>query len=104
MADLPNKQETEAFQKAADQLRSDLESGFAFVEGQRYTQAALGITLEERMDQQIERLVGKPPNRPCTLDRLKRMKAKLDAGVEKARAMAPEMFVEPDPNKNVNTR
>lgn len=100
----PQKQEAEAFKKQADELRTDLQAGYSFVEGSRYTDTAAAYTVEEAMDRYIERVSGKPPFRPSTLDRLKTMRAKLVAAVEKAKRISPEAFAASRKDDNVNTR
>ena len=99
----PNKQETEAFQKQADQLREDLGAANAFVEGQKLTQTATAYTVEDAMDAFIERMSGKPPQRPNALERLAQMKASMDAAILKTKAIKPEAFVQADEN-SVNTK
>ncbi len=100
----PQKQEAEAFQKQADEIRHDLERGYAFVEGRRYTEAAEAFTIEEAMDRFIERMSGKPPLRPNELEKIAAMRARVITAVEKAKNITPETFAKARSDVNVNTR
>lgn len=100
----PKKQETEAFQKQADEIRRDLENGYAFVEGHRYTETAAAFTIEEGMDRFIERMTGKPPFRPNELDKIQAVRSRVLAAVEKAKTISPEAFIKANAESNVNTR
>jgi len=98
-----NKQETEAFQKQADELREALNNAYGFVEGQKYSQAAAMFTIEDAMDQFIERMSGSPPFRPNELERLAKVKAKMDEAIERVKNISPESFIKADAASNVNT-
>lgn len=98
-----NKQETEAFQKQADEIREALGNAYGFVEGQKHSQAAAMFTIEDAMDQFIERMAGKPPFRPNELERLAKIKAKTDEAVERVKGISPESFITSDGSSNVNT-
>lgn len=100
----PKKQETEAFQKQAEEIRTALANGNAFVEGSAYTDSLATFTIEEAMDRNIERLTGKPPFRPNELDRLLTVKNRVLNAVEKAKSIRPEDFLKADESTNVNTR
>ena len=100
----PSKQETEAFQKQADQLRIDLGAANVFVEAQKLTQTASAFTIEDALDGFIERMSGKPPLRPNALERIAQMKSSLDVAIAKTKAISPESFVQANEETNVNTR
>lgn len=100
----PSKQETEAFQKQADQLREDLGNANVYVEAQKLTQTASAFTIEDALDGFIERMSGKPPLRPNALERIAKLKSNLDAAIAKTKSISPESFVKANAETNVNTK
>lgn len=104
MANQPVAEVKDDFQNEADKLRTDVHNAYAFVEAQRFTQSFASFTVEEAMDQFVERMVGKDTQtRPNAVNRVKNVLARVEAAVEKIKAMPPEAFRQSSQNSDVNT-
>ena len=104
MANQPVAEVADDFQNEADKLRVDVHNAYAFVEGQRFTQSFASFTVEEAMDAFVERLSGKDTQvRPNAINRVKNVLARVEAAVEKIKAMPPESFRQGDATTDVNT-
>ena len=86
------------------ELRQDIGNAYAAVKGSELSKGFASVTFEELLDQQIERISGKSfDQRPNELERVDKTEQRLLAAVEKIRALPPEFFRRPDPNKDVNS-
>lgn len=86
------------------ELRQDIGNAYASVKGSELSKSFASITYEELLDQQIERISGQSfDQRPNEMERIDKTEQRLLAAIEKVRALPPEVFRRPDPNKDVNT-
>lgn len=96
--------EDDSRQNQANEYREVLANAYAFVEGQKMTQSFSALTPEDFYDRFVERISGKDTqSRPNVLNRIAKIKNELKASVEKIKALPPEAFRRPNPEKDVNT-
>jgi hypothetical protein len=96
--------EDNKFQDQANELREDLSNAYAFIEGQRFTQAISVFTPEDAMDQFIERISGKDTiARPNAINRIKNIEARVLAAVTRIKSMPDGAFRRKDSSTDVNT-
>jgi hypothetical protein len=86
-------------------IREHLNNAYAAVEGQKAVQSFSAFTFEDALDQQIERIAGASTDtRPNELDRVSRVESDVVAAVAQVKALPPNAFVEPDDERDVNTK
>lgn len=99
--------ERTADQQAADQLREYrriVADAVGELRSQEIRDSFASISLEELLDQHIERMQeSTDPIKPSRLQRLRKVKDDLVASVEAIKAVPPERFRRADPSQDVNT-
>lgn len=103
---MPNNQSSEnaSLQAQNEELREQIETAYAFIEGQKATQSFYTMTPEDCFDRFIERVEGKDTElRPNALNRIERTKNNLLSAIERIKALPAAAFRKPDPTKDVNT-
>ena len=102
---MPNKKDDAKLQAQNLQIREQLNNAYAAVEGQKAVQSFSAFTFEDALDQQIERISGaSTASRPNELDRVTRVESDVTAAVAQVKALPPNAFVEPDNERDVNTK
>ena len=96
--------EKDPAQSKNEELREQLETAYAFVEGQRATQSFYALTPEECFDRFIERIEGKDTqSRPNVLNRITNVKNNVLAAIKQVKDLPDDAFRDTDPKKDVNT-
>jgi hypothetical protein len=91
-------------QEVSFELRRSLNNAYAFVEGQKTIQSFSALTIEDLLDQQIERIEGQDTQaRPNELNRITKTVNDVVAAAEKIKSMPDDAFNEHDNQKDVNT-
>lgn len=87
------------------EIREGLNNAYAALDGQRATATFATYSIENALDEQIERIEGADtPLRPNEIHRVDRIEANVLAAVAKIKAMPDNAFREPDNNRDVNTK
>jgi hypothetical protein len=86
------------------ELRRAINNAYAFIEGQKLVQSFSAVTIEELMDQQIERIEGKSTTqKPNEIDRINKTETELIAAVENIKKMPDDAFRKTPEENGVNT-
>jgi hypothetical protein len=86
------------------QLRTDINDAYAFVEGSKTTQTFASLTFEDVLDAQITQLTGPDtPQRPNPLNRIAAIAARTVDAVAKIKSLPPDFFVQRDDTDSANT-
>lgn len=84
--------------------REALNDAYAGLVGQQNIQTWSAFTFEEALDAQIEEITGASTNkRPNERDRVDRIEQNVLSAITQLKDTPPEQFLEPDPDKDVNT-
>lgn len=87
------------------EIREGLNNAYAALEGQKATNTFAAYTLENALDDQIERIAGSDtPLRPNELHRVDRIEANVLTTVAKIKALPDNAFRDADNSKDVNTK
>jgi hypothetical protein len=85
-------------------LRTSLSDAYAALLGDQSRQSFGAFTFEEALDANIERIEGVATQlRPNLLERTARIMNRVIQAADTAKALDPDLFKKPDPNKDVNT-
>jgi hypothetical protein len=87
------------------EIREHLNDAYAALEGTKAVQSFSAFTFEDALDAQIERIEGSDTTlRPNELHRVNRIETRLLDAVTKIKALPPDAFVEPNRDRDVNTK
>lgn len=87
------QEESQAQQDAADEIRSALAAGFAFVRSREVVASVAAISFEESVDSAIKDIeTDESDIRVSKLTAVRQMRQELVDAVDRARRMPPEMF------------
>ena|SRR5215204_844093 len=103
---MASKEDNEARASQTKNLmeRIALSDGYAAMLGQQSIQSFNAFTFEEALDAQIERIEGKGTDRrPNALVRVDRIEGSLLQAISVLKNTAPEEFIEPSDDQDVNT-
>lgn len=100
-----DKNEETRVQRAHLQQRRALNNAYASLLCDQNIQTFAAFTFEDAVDLQIERIEGDTTGqlRPNLIERVNRIEGELLQAVELLKEVAPEQFLEPSENTDVNT-
>ena len=104
MATKDQQNEEARKQKLHVQQRRALGNAHTALLADQNTQSFQAFTFEDAVDLQIERIEGEGSQlRPNLLGRVDRIEAELVSAVEQLKKVPEEAFLQPDPERDVNT-
>ena len=85
-------------------LRESLNNAYAFIEGQKSVNAFATVTIEDMLDQQIERLSGDSlPTKKNAIDTINYLESQVVVAVAKIKELPDDTFQKQRSKDNVNT-
>lgn len=95
---------SEASRETLQQYREVVANTVGFVRSREVTRSYTAISLEELIDNRIERIEAPQEGaRPGALARLDKIKNDFDAALEGIKGTSPDAFRRPDPDTDANT-
>jgi hypothetical protein len=99
-----NSQDDPSLQKQNQNIRVALSDAYAAIQGDTTNQSFNSITFEELANQQILAINGPDTqSRPNELDSIQQVLNNVTQAVNQIMNSPPEMFLEPDSSRDVNT-
>ncbi len=95
---------SEASRETLQQYREIVANTVGFVRSREVTRSYTSISLEELIDNRIERIEASQDSmRPGELARLEKIKNDFEAAIESIKQVPPDTFRRPDPDTDANT-
>lgn len=106
MADAKKTDAKTAQKKLNLAMRDIIGEAYAFVRGREFTKQMANVTYEQLIDEAIDHIEGTPgkvPLRPTLLDRISKIKTKIEGAVNTVKSKSINYWALDNQDSNVNT-